>query len=86
VYEALSGAVVAFVLCVTEIGKEYEIVKKIKDIAKDVGVDVEAYVVYGEYDVAVKLVADSLKKIDKAVTMIRSIPGIMRTVTLIAAE
>ena len=78
--------VVAFVLCVTEIGKEYEVVEKIKSIAGKVGVEAEAYVVYGEYDVAVKIVADSLKKIDKAVTMIRSIPSIMRTVTLIAAE
>lgn len=82
----MTETVTAFVLCVTEIGKEYEIVKKIKDVAKEVGVDAEVYVVYGEYDVAVKLTADSLKKIDKAVTMIRSIPGIMRTVTLIAAE
>jgi len=82
----LAETVVAFVLCVTEIGKEYDIVERIRSVAKEVGVEAEAYVVYGEYDVAVKLVADSLKKIDKAVTMIRNIPGIMRTVTLIAAE
>ncbi len=82
----MAEKVVAFVLCVTEIGKEYDVVRKIGEIAKSVGVEAEAYVVYGEYDVAVKLVADSLRKIDKAVTMIRSIPGIMRTVTLIAAE
>lgn len=82
----MAETVVAFVLCVTEIGKEYDIVERIRSVAKEVGVEAEAYVVYGEYDVAVKLVADSLKKIDKAVTMIRNIPGIMRTVTLIAAE
>jgi len=81
-----SGSVVAFVLCVTEIGKEYDIVKRVKEIAQSLGVTAEAYVVYGEYDVAIKLVADSLRKIDKAVTMIRNVPGIMRTVTLIAAE
>ena len=78
--------VVAFVLAVTEVGREYEVVEKIREVAKQAGVDVEAYVVYGEYDVAAKIVADGLKKIDRAVTMIRTLPGVMRTVTLIAAE
>ncbi|BES82152.1 Lrp/AsnC ligand binding domain-containing protein [Pyrodictium abyssi] len=78
--------VVAFVLAVTEVGKEYEVVEKIREVARQAGVDVEAYVVYGEYDVAAKIVADGLKKVDRAVTMIRTLPGVMRTVTLIAAE
>ncbi|HID41780.1 MAG TPA: Lrp/AsnC family transcriptional regulator [Pyrodictium sp.] len=78
--------VVAFVLAVTEIGKEYDVAEKIRDVAKQAGVDVEAYVVYGEYDVAAKIVADGLRKIDRAVTMIRTLPGVLRTVTLIAAE
>ncbi|WP_236698175.1 Lrp/AsnC ligand binding domain-containing protein [Pyrodictium occultum] len=72
-------------LAVTEIGKEYDVVEGIKDIARRTDVEVEAYVVYGEYDVAAKIVADGLKKVDKVVTMIRSLPGVMRTVTLIAA-
>ncbi|ALL01765.1 Transcriptional regulator, AsnC family [Pyrodictium delaneyi] len=78
--------VVAFVLAVTEIGKEYDVAEKIREVAKQAGVDVEAYVVYGEYDVAAKIVADGLRKIDRAVTMIRTLPGVLRTVTLIAAE
>ncbi len=78
--------VVAFVLIVTEIGKEYEIAERIRRVAEEAGVEAEAYVVYGEYDVAAKISADSLKKIDKAVTAIRTLPGVLRTVTLIAAE
>lgn len=77
---------VAFILVVTEIGKEYDVAKKITGIAGDAGVDAEAHVVYGEYDVAVKVTADTLKKIDKFVTSIRSLPGVLRTVTLIAAD
>ena len=78
--------VVAFVLIVTEMGKEYEVADAVRRIGSQLGVEAEAYVVYGEYDVAAKIVADSLRKIDKAVTSIRSLPGVLRTVTLIAAE
>ncbi len=78
--------VVAFVLIVAEIGKEYEIAEKVRKVAREAGVEVEAYVVYGDYDVAAKITADSLRKIDRAVTAIRALPGVLRTVTLIAAE
>jgi uncharacterized protein with GYD domain len=77
--------VVAFVLVVTEVGKEYEVRDKIVEVARREGVDVEAYVVFGEYDVAVKLRAESLKNIDRAVTAIRTLGGVLRTVTLIAS-
>ena len=81
----MAQPVVAFVLVVTEVGKEYEVRDKIVEVAKKEGVNVEAYVVFGEYDVAVKLAADNLKAIDKAVTAIRSLNGVLRTVTLIAS-
>ena len=77
---------VAFVLIVTEMGKEYEVAEAVRRLGQQLGVETEAYVVYGEYDVAAKIAADSLRKIDKAVTSIRSMPGVLRTVTLIAAE
>ncbi len=81
----MPGDVVAFVLVVTEVGKEYEVRDKIVEVAKKEGVNVEAYVVFGEYDVAVKLVSDELRKIDKAVTAIRGLNGVLRTVTLISS-
>ena len=77
--------VLAYLLIVAEVGKEYEIIEKIKDIARSVGVEAEPSVVYGEYDIVVRIISDSLRKIDKAVTMVRSLPGILRTITLIAA-
>lgn len=82
---SLEEKVVAFVLATTEIGKEYDVVEKIKEVSKKHGIEVEAYVVYGEYDVAAKIVASSLKDIDKVVTAIRGLPGVLRTVTLIAS-
>ncbi len=78
--------VVAFVLIVTEIGREYEVADRVRRLAGEYGVEIEAYVVYGEYDVAVKVTADSLRKVDKVVTAIRGLGGVLRTVTLIAAE
>ena len=82
---AMSEKIVAFVLLVTEIGREHEVVDRIGSVCKDVGVGCESYVVYGEYDVLVKLLADNLKKIDQAVTRIRKLSGVLRTVTLIAS-
>ncbi len=81
----MAQPVVAFVLVVTEVGKEYEVKDKIIEVAKKEGVDVEAYVVFGEYDVAVKLSADNLRSIDKAVTAIRNLNGVLKTVTLISS-
>ncbi len=77
--------IVAFVLVVTEVGKEYEVRDKILEVARREGVEVEAYVVFGEYDVAVKLSANDLRSIDRAVTAIRNLGGVLRTVTLIAS-
>jgi len=77
--------VTAFILLVTEIGREYEVKDSIEKVSAEAGVEAETYIVYGEYDVLVKLTAPSLKAIDRAVTRIRKLPGVLRTVTLIAA-
>ena len=83
--EERGEGIVAFVLVVTEIGKEYEVRDKILNMGLSQNVKIEAYVVYGEFDVAAKIVAESLKKIDKTVTAIRGLEGVLRTVTLIAS-
>ncbi len=71
--------ILAYVLIVTSIGREYEVIEKIKDME---GVT-EAVPVYGEYDVIVRIEASDIKTIDKTVTKIRSLPMVLRTVTLI---
>ena len=73
--------VTAFVLCVTDAGKEREVVKRMKAMPN---VD-EAYVVYGEYDVIAKITVDELKKLDTFITEnVRTIPLVQMTSTMIA--
>jgi len=77
----LTCMVSAYILIVTEVGKEYDVVKKLKEMKSTV----EVSVVYGEYDAFVKFVVESLKELDTIVTNIRKIPGIIRTITLISS-
>ncbi len=71
--------IVSYVLIVVSIGKEFDVLNKIRDLP---GVT-EAVVVYGEYDLVVRIEADNMKVIDNVVTSIRNIPSVLRTVTLI---
>ena len=71
--------IVAYVLLNVMGGKEYEVAEKIRSIE---GVT-EALVVYGEYDVAARIVVDSMKALDRTVTKIREIDGVLRSITLI---
>jgi len=73
--------VVAYILMVTDIGKEYDVVKEISKIK---GIT-ESRSVYGEFDVIARIEAEDLKTLDDAVTKIRKISSIIRTVTLISA-
>ena len=73
--------VVAFVLMVTEIGKEHEIIGQLLKIK---GVS-EARTVYGEFDVVCRVEADVMRNLDDSITRIRKMPALIRTVTLISA-
>ncbi|WFO75049.1 Lrp/AsnC ligand binding domain-containing protein [Desulfurococcaceae archaeon MEX13E-LK6-19] len=70
---------IAYVLVVTSIGREHDVVKEVEKMD---GVT-EAVIVYGEYDVVVRIETNKFKEIDKIVTKIRSLPQVLRTVTLI---
>ncbi len=65
----------------TQAGKEREVVKEAK---KFPGVT-EAKVVYGEYDVIVRIELNDFSILSETVTLIRKISGIIKTVTLISA-
>jgi anthranilate phosphoribosyltransferase len=65
----------------TQAGKEREVVKEAK---KFPGVT-EAKVVYGEYDVIVRIELNDFSILSETVTLIRRIPGIIKTATLISA-
>jgi DNA-binding Lrp family transcriptional regulator len=74
---------IAFVLVNTEIGSENEVMKTIKKVE---GV-VEAYAVYGVYDVVAKIKADSMDKLKEIVTWhVRRLDKVRSTLTMIVVE
>jgi len=76
----MCAKVTSYVLVVTEVGKEHEVVQELLKIE---GVTV-AQTVYGEFDVITKVDSENLKDLDAAITKIRKIGGIIRTMTLIS--
>jgi len=74
----------AYILINTKPGKEEEILEKIGKINGLKVVD--ASLVYGEYDIVLKVEADNLEQLRNAVVSnIRKIEGVERTITLISA-
>ncbi|MEZ0394652.1 MAG: Lrp/AsnC ligand binding domain-containing protein [Desulfurococcaceae archaeon] len=73
----------AIVLVQTEIGAESKVLDELFKIPEVR----EAYIVYGTYDVVVKIEADALEKIREIVTnKIRRLPEIRTTITMIVVE
>jgi DNA-binding Lrp family transcriptional regulator len=70
----------AYVLGVCQIGKEREVLEKCLGIK---GV-VEGTVVFGEYDIIVKIQTTDVKELSKKVEEIRRIEGLLRSATLIS--
>ena len=72
----------AYILGVSEIGKEKEVLQRCLNI-KDV---VEGTIVFGEYDVIVKVMTDDVKELSRRVEEIRRVEGLLRTATLISMQ
>ena len=85
-FEHLVGTIamaVGYVLINVAPGKEHEVYLAVKDMPN---VD-DATLLFGDHDLIVKLVADSLAVIAQSVVeSIRQIPGIIDTKTLAGAE
>jgi DNA-binding Lrp family transcriptional regulator len=69
----------AFVMINTELGSEKEILDEIRKVDEIK----ESCIVYGIYDIAAKIGADSMDKLNEIVTLVRSLDKIRGTVTLI---
>ncbi|MFP3165304.1 MAG: Lrp/AsnC ligand binding domain-containing protein [Acidianus sp.] len=74
------GNVKAYILLITSIGKELDVVNDVKKLN---GVK-DATAVYGEYDVVVEVEAADLNELNKTISQIRRNSSIIRTVTLIS--
>jgi len=73
--------IVAYLILVVSPGKEYEILRKLLELE----VVSEAHIVYGEFDIVAKLEVSNLSELERTVMGVRRIPGVERSVTLIAA-
>jgi len=74
-----TSQVKAYILIVTSMGKESEVVEFLRKIN---GV-IAANAVYGEYDVVAELQNKDLQGLNKIIAEVRRNPSILRTVTLI---
>lgn len=73
----------AFVLINTEMGSENEVLKALNKL-NDVK---EAYVVYGVYDIIIKVESDTMEKLKSMITWnIRRLNKVRSTLTMMAAE
>ncbi|MCD6301569.1 MAG: Lrp/AsnC ligand binding domain-containing protein [Staphylothermus sp.] len=73
----------AIVLIQTDIGAESRVMEELMKIPEIK----EAYIVYGIYDIIVKIEADSLEKIREVITnRIRKLPDIRTTSTMVIVE
>lgn len=69
----------AYLLMVCEVGLERDIEEEVRKVENVTNVDI----VYGEYDMIVTIVVNDIKQLDKVVSEIRHIKGVLRTMTLL---
>ncbi|RLG76120.1 MAG: Lrp/AsnC family transcriptional regulator [Thermoprotei archaeon] len=74
--------IIAYVLLNIALGKEHEIREKTSKL----DYVTEVKIVYGEYDVVVRIEAPTFKALDRTVSMLRSMDGVLKTITLIASS
>ena len=72
----------AFVMINTKLGSEKEVLDEIRKIDEIK----ESCIVYGIHDIAAKIGADTMDKIDEIVTWVRNLDKIRETITLILIE
>ncbi|MGC8555633.1 MAG: Lrp/AsnC family transcriptional regulator [Conexivisphaera sp.] len=73
----------AYVLVNTEMGKEEDVLRALKQIPYVT----EAYIIYGVYDLIAKVESDSLEKVKETVSArIRRLEGVRSTLSMIVVE
>jgi DNA-binding Lrp family transcriptional regulator len=72
---------VSYLLLLVDVGKEHSVAKELRRLP---GVT-EAQVVYGEYDIVVRIELGDVTLMDETITMARKLPGVTRTSTLISS-
>jgi len=75
----------AYILVTVQVGKEFEVLNHVKTNLPSDNVK-EADVVYGEYDIIIRVEAESLEHLHNLVLKVRSNPYVRHTVTLVSAK
>ncbi|NVM05237.1 MAG: Lrp/AsnC ligand binding domain-containing protein [Candidatus Helarchaeota archaeon] len=71
---------IAFILIEIASGEEYKFVNDVRDL-KEVS---EAYIVYGAWDIIVRVQTEGMGELNSVVLKIRKMAGVKRSATLIA--
>lgn len=77
----VTGNIIAYILVRVNLGKEYELLEQINKLSN---ID-EVRIVYGEYDMIIKVKVNTLYELDKVVTHVRRLNGVITTTTLISS-
>ena len=72
---------IAYLMMNVETGKEYDVINRIRQMEENV---VESYIVYGAWDIIVKIQTESMAALNSLVLKIRRSENVNRSMTLIA--
>lgn len=72
--------IIAYILLNVALGKERELKSEIEKINHVT----EVKIVYGEYDIVIRVKVPTFKILDKIVSTIRRLNGVLKSITLIA--
>ncbi len=81
--ESNEGKVKAYLLAVVEIGKDHDVAEKLKSLDENSKISVD--LVFGEFDLVAVIETDSIRRLDRLVTQVRKLDGVLKTVTLVAS-
>lgn len=71
---------IAFILIEIASGEEYKFIKDVQELNEVT----EAYIVYGAWDIIVRVKTESMGELNSVVLQVRKMPGVKRSATLIA--
>ncbi|MHA1229929.1 MAG: Lrp/AsnC ligand binding domain-containing protein [Candidatus Helarchaeota archaeon] len=72
---------IAYLMMNVDTGKEYEVINRIREMEPAV---VESYIVYGAWDIILKIQTNSMAQLNSLVLKIRRSEHVKRSMTLIA--
>jgi len=72
---------IAYVLIIAEVGKEDDVLKELKKVPRVI----EAYSVYGVYDIVAKVETGDVRELKAVMTEIRRLQYVRSTTTMIVA-